>query len=44
MLTFILANVFEGKGKSGIFALYYPYLAKSTFADDTQKAKMVQAH
>ena len=33
-LTFILANVFESKRKSGVFALYYPHLAKSTFAHD----------
>jgi hypothetical protein len=32
-LTFILANVLESESKSGIFALYYSYLAKSAFAD-----------
>lgn len=38
----IFPDVFEGKGEARIFALHNPDLAKRSFADDAQEAKVVE--
>lgn len=40
--TFILANIFEGKGQTRILSLNNTNLAKGTFAHDPQKPKMIE--
>lgn len=41
-LTFILTDIFEGKRETRVFALDDTNFAKSTFADYTQQAEVVQ--
>ena len=40
--TFVLSNIFESKGQAGIFTLNDTNLPKSTLANNSQKAKVVQ--
>lgn len=40
--TFIFADVLEGKGEAGVFALDDADLAKGAFSDDAQEAKVVE--
>lgn len=41
-VTFIFANVLEGKGKTGILALDNADFAKGAATDDSQKAEVVE--
>lgn len=34
--TLIFSNVLQRKGQASILALYYPHLAKGTFADNSE--------
>lgn len=42
MLTFIFANVLEGKGQAGVLSLDDADLSKCTFAHHAQKSEMVE--
>lgn len=42
--TFILANVFQGKRKTGIFSLDDSNFSKGASADNPEKSEMVQVH
>lgn len=43
-LTFIFSNVLESEGEACILSFDYAYLAKRSFADDTEETEMIEIH
>ena len=40
--TFIFADVLQGEGQAGIFALYYSYFSKSALSNHSQELEMIE--